>query len=218
MDIQLQLIPAQCGHCGYLYPSGFGFDPAETGVEVSMAVFENAEVAEPCPMCGRHRARVLAEEYQFVRDAEKLLRRSERDAADPKRLVAFLREVRGRGRSDDEIREEAREQAPQLSGLVEELLDARPAGVDVPTWHALLDNTLRALGTARDGEGEAGLIPSQVVYDSINEYNVTTVQPSSSGDTRHETHKVGRNDPCPCGSGKKYKKCHGSPTGGAANA
>ena len=23
--------------------------------------------------------------------------------------------------------------------------------------------------------------------------------------------KVGRNDPCPCGSGKKYKKCHGSP-------
>lgn len=23
--------------------------------------------------------------------------------------------------------------------------------------------------------------------------------------------KVGRNDPCPCGSGKKYKKCHGDP-------
>ena len=22
--------------------------------------------------------------------------------------------------------------------------------------------------------------------------------------------KIGRNDPCPCGSGKKYKKCHGS--------
>src|SRR5947207_3540135 len=22
--------------------------------------------------------------------------------------------------------------------------------------------------------------------------------------------KVGRNDPCPCGSGKKYKKCHGA--------
>ncbi|MEX0982916.1 MAG: SEC-C metal-binding domain-containing protein, partial [Bacteroidales bacterium] len=23
--------------------------------------------------------------------------------------------------------------------------------------------------------------------------------------------KVGRNDPCPCGSGKKYKACHGRP-------
>lgn len=27
---------------------------------------------------------------------------------------------------------------------------------------------------------------------------------------RHETPPPGRNDPCPCGSGKKYKKCHGS--------
>ncbi len=25
----------------------------------------------------------------------------------------------------------------------------------------------------------------------------------------HSEEKVGRNDPCPCGSGKKYKKCHG---------
>jgi preprotein translocase subunit SecA len=24
-----------------------------------------------------------------------------------------------------------------------------------------------------------------------------------------ESAKVGRNDPCPCGSGKKYKACHG---------
>ncbi|MBI3782608.1 MAG: preprotein translocase subunit SecA [Deltaproteobacteria bacterium] len=26
----------------------------------------------------------------------------------------------------------------------------------------------------------------------------------------HQEDKVGRNDPCPCGSGKKYKKCHGT--------
>ena len=25
---------------------------------------------------------------------------------------------------------------------------------------------------------------------------------------RRDEPKVGRNDPCPCGSGKKYKKCH----------
>jgi preprotein translocase subunit SecA len=28
--------------------------------------------------------------------------------------------------------------------------------------------------------------------------------------TRRVGEKVGRNDPCPCGSGKKYKKCHGA--------
>jgi preprotein translocase subunit SecA len=25
-----------------------------------------------------------------------------------------------------------------------------------------------------------------------------------------EGNKVGRNDPCPCGSGKKFKQCHGA--------
>jgi preprotein translocase subunit SecA len=23
--------------------------------------------------------------------------------------------------------------------------------------------------------------------------------------------RVGRNDPCPCGSGRKFKRCHGDP-------
>ncbi|HXI56927.1 MAG TPA: SEC-C metal-binding domain-containing protein, partial [Polyangia bacterium] len=38
--------------------------------------------------------------------------------------------------------------------------------------------------------------------------------PSQSADearpVRRNEPKVGRNDPCPCGSGKKYKKCHGA--------
>jgi preprotein translocase subunit SecA len=33
---------------------------------------------------------------------------------------------------------------------------------------------------------------------------------------RRSTPKVGRNDPCPCGSGKKYKKCHGAGEGAGA--
>ena len=32
---------------------------------------------------------------------------------------------------------------------------------------------------------------------------------SSETTQRRTGEKVGRNDPCPCGSGKKYKKCHG---------
>ena len=31
--------------------------------------------------------------------------------------------------------------------------------------------------------------------------------------SRREEAKVGRNEPCPCGSGKKYKKCHGANAG-----
>ena len=46
---------------------------------------------------------------------------------------------------------------------------------------------------------------------------LTYVAPSEDG-SRHvdheqatSAHQVGRNDACPCGSGKKYKKCHGAP-------
>ena len=42
-------------------------------------------------------------------------------------------------------------------------------------------------------------------------------QAAASQDTREQQKRepiraektVGRNDPCPCGSGKKYKNCHG---------
>ncbi|MGN2254482.1 preprotein translocase subunit SecA [Frateuria sp. GZRe12] len=32
---------------------------------------------------------------------------------------------------------------------------------------------------------------------------------AAAGTVQHDGPKIGRNDPCPCGSGKKYKHCHG---------
>ena len=34
--------------------------------------------------------------------------------------------------------------------------------------------------------------------------------PAPAGAPARNGAKIGRNDPCPCGSGKKYKKCHGA--------
>jgi preprotein translocase subunit SecA len=45
--------------------------------------------------------------------------------------------------------------------------------------------------------------------------NLTYVAPSETGGQHVDhapatnAHQVGRNEPCPCGSGKKYKRCHG---------
>jgi preprotein translocase subunit SecA len=33
---------------------------------------------------------------------------------------------------------------------------------------------------------------------------------SQGGGLPHGWEQTGRNDPCPCGSGKKFKKCHGA--------
>lgn len=38
---------------------------------------------------------------------------------------------------------------------------------------------------------------------------ISVVSPASQSTSILSMEKVGRNDPCPCGSGKKFKKCHG---------
>ena len=47
---------------------------------------------------------------------------------------------------------------------------------------------------------------------TFNAWRLASYQPMQGIDSRMSsasTKKVGRNDPCPCGSGKKYKKCCG---------
>jgi preprotein translocase subunit SecA len=48
----------------------------------------------------------------------------------------------------------------------------------------------------------------------IRQQQEAAIEQSRNGDTktapiRNKAAKVGRNEPCPCGSGKKYKNCHG---------
>ena len=56
----------------------------------------------------------------------------------------------------------------------------------------------------------AGLLQIYRYYQSQRQSSMP--RSSTSGTVRRETAKVGRNDPCPCGSGKKYKHCHGGTT------
>jgi preprotein translocase subunit SecA len=47
---------------------------------------------------------------------------------------------------------------------------------------------------------------------AMGERRAPAAQPAleSSGTFVRLERKVGRNEPCPCGSGKKYKHCHGT--------
>lgn len=48
------------------------------------------------------------------------------------------------------------------------------------------------------------LVTNVVDLIELGRQQLVAVQPR-----RRETGKVGRNDPCPCGSGRKFKSCHG---------
>ena len=65
------------------------------------------------------------------------------------------------------------------------------------------DSAARAEAMRRQAEGGSADLSSAPAAAAVpdRERKQETV--------RRDRPKVGRNDPCPCGSGKKFKKCHG---------
>ncbi|MFZ2050350.1 MAG: SEC-C metal-binding domain-containing protein, partial [Solirubrobacteraceae bacterium] len=63
-----------------------------------------------------------------------------------------------------------------------------------------------ALAAAAAADPEAGAQAAMSGAGAQEEQPVAVVEQRT---VDHE-HQVGRNDPCWCGSGKKYKKCHGA--------
>jgi preprotein translocase subunit SecA len=84
---------------------------------------------------------------------------------------------------------------------------------------------LPTLGSAAAGEEEGPALPaafaprglaqpkrpSQLSYTAPSEDGSGQATSSSGSAGAADFSKVGRNEPCPCGSGKKFKLCHGDP-------
>ncbi len=97
----------------------------------------------------------------------------------------------------------------------------RPA--EPPPQRATADQALAPAPPAGDGNGRR---PPRMVSTSADEIEEAFIRRkrreleqarmAGGGDAApvqqvvRSQEKVGRNDPCPCGSGKKYKKCHGA--------
>ena len=47
-------------------------------------------------------------------------------------------------------------------------------------------------------------------HSAVPEMGEAALPPAAPQPMVRTQPKVGRNDPCPCGSGKKYKQCHGA--------
>lgn len=81
-----------------------------------------------------------------------------------------------------------------------ELSKRMPRHQGMPT---IMPGSAHAAQTIRHAESQLRAMGANVDYSSIDSF--ATIGPY--GERR--VVKVGRNDPCPCGSGKKYKRCHG---------
>ena len=88
--------------------------------------------------------------------------------------------------------------------------DARPG--DSGCGGGVLDNGVDGVAGGRmpvaggEDEGYWKPVEDRSARDVVQEAEAPW---AGAGTYRRSEPKVGRNDPCPCGSGKKYKKCCG---------
>ncbi len=92
-------------------------------------------------------------------------------------------------------------QSPEEVEAIEQAAAQASNYSNVAYTHADFDPSAAAVVTA-DSQADANLV-GMATQEATSEDSAQ--QPFQRFGT-----KIGRNDPCPCGSGKKYKQCHGS--------
>lgn len=189
-------IMAVCDNCKEFFPSGFGFDAGDTSIVANLAIPEMP--VGPCPKCGGS-GRALAGVYKMAEDTAELLQGPERITSELERLADILRDARQRNVTAEELRQTIEQETPKLSKLSSLLPRTRTE------LYAFLMVVLTIIQMILTTAHSRGVNVQDVDIDIDQIFGVTVEQHVE------QVPKVGRNERCPCGSGKKYKKCHGNP-------
>jgi preprotein translocase subunit SecA len=107
------------------------------------------------------------------------------------------------------------QQDPVVSYKMEgfEMFDEMIANIQQETVKALFHATLQTDTERKRVAVVTGASSGEQVTSAkpnVQKNVQTNAQRQNSSQPFKADNKVGRNDPCPCGSGKKYKKCHGA--------
>jgi len=118
----------------------------------------------------------------------------------------YLRQgIHLRGYAQKNPKQEYKREAFQLFA---QLLDA----VKLEVTRILMNVRIQSQDEAQRAAEAAALQAEQVrnvTYTHPNEDGSVTQEPAEAVSLADQYPGVGRNDPCPCGSGKKFKHCHG---------
>jgi len=118
----------------------------------------------------------------------------------------YLRQgIHLRGYAQKQPKQEYKREAFELFG---QMLDAVKNEVTRVLMTVRLESAEQAERAAHDIEERAEHI-THMTYSAPDETGQPQVSPADSSAPAGGWGHVGRNDPCPCGSGKKFKQCHG---------
>ena len=97
-----------------------------------------------------------------------------------------------------------------LDGINDSLIEANPIDtMEEDTQVNLIFDKEKLYKNMVDAKADwlYGLPQWDEIFDAEKK-KALYLEQKKSGTVRREGKKIGRNDPCPCGSGKKYKNCH----------
>ena len=118
----------------------------------------------------------------------------------------YLRQgIHLRGYAQKQPKQEYKREAFELFG---QLLDMVKTEVTRVLMTVQIESTEQVQLAADQLEEKAEAI-SNITYSAPDESGAIHVFAGSAQETQNEFAAVGRNEACPCGSGKKYKHCHG---------
>jgi preprotein translocase subunit SecA len=111
--------------------------------------------------------------------------------------------------------------APQITGVSGPTLDTTdegyaPGGVSAAARRRFAPTGVAAAAesgpvTGLPGTTGGGLGAGPLPMRGVGSPSTSTSGSAGAAKPAQSGERIGRNDPCPCGSGKKYKKCHGAP-------
>lgn len=146
--------------------------------------------------------------FNFVANNIEILSAPQRTVDELSRLAKILHEAREKKQSPEQVAEAIREEVPELAHLADLLPKTRAE------LYALLALIVAVITLLTQGGQMGGNTAEITINQTINEVFFETDKATKPKETaepqvKKATPKVGRNDPCPCGTGKKYKKCCG---------
>ncbi len=156
--------------------------------------------------------------WGIVENTISLLEGPEATVSELERLAGVLREARDRGADLDEVRNTVEREFPGLGQRLSQLLVPRTPA-DLAAYITVILTIISMILMAKQDDRPVEINADQVINNITVEAPTPAAQrpataPSvtTSPSPAYEGggSKVGRNDPCPCGSGRKFKRCHGA--------
>jgi hypothetical protein len=210
-------LPFACKRCGRYYgQDNFVFNSGASNV-----TFVDNWAA--CPNCGTMNRQALANgtynargggRWEVARQAARDILSAKPTTEDIERLAQLIKEAQARKSEVEQVASAIEDETP-FAALAKTLRNHPPG------WGAYLISTLLAvvlwlIQSPTSGSSAPQPVPaahqmSPQQMDELAQKIANQIEQREGLNQRHELRKPGRNEPCFCGSGKKYKKCCGDP-------